>query len=563
MAAEAFVNFTANTTLTETLSSIATEVDVADASGLAVGVAIRIVADVAGNPVEAADDELLLITNITSNTLTLTRARESTTAVARASGSHVFPVFTANQANNIATPPGGTSGQVLAKGSNDDYDTEWVAPDTGPQGDPGTDGNTVLYGTDAPTTEGVDGNFYIRTTTNFLYGPKASGVWPAGTSLVGPTGATGDTGAIGAAGANGDNAYVYIAYADADDGTGFTNTFSDTKDYIAILSTDTEIVTPVVGDFAGLWKNYKGAAGTNGTNGTDGNDGSDGQGVPAGGSTGTFLNKVSDTDYDTQWSQIDLSTNSVTGVLAGSHVLANDSFSNATGGLAPTPTFYAATVSSSYSKALAPTASVTDGTIISIRIVSFTAASLLTITPDGSDVIRHCGASLSSIVLARLDAELLLRKRGAGWDVIYIRGRQPQEIWVHTGNGQGSTATKIRRYTTQQINTGVAIAYADSSTNGASFTIYESGAYAIGRLDYSNAGTALGGVSRNASSLTTNYYSLAMSQRLPCEYFNNAPASSGVVRLSAGDIIRPHDDATLPNTTNTLNWFHIIKTGED
>jgi hypothetical protein len=58
----------------------------------------------------------------------------------------------------------------------------------GAAGAPGVDGNTILYGTAAPTTEGVDGNFYIRTTTNMLYGPKASGVWPAGTSIVGPAG---------------------------------------------------------------------------------------------------------------------------------------------------------------------------------------------------------------------------------------------------------------------------------------------------------------------------------------------------------------------------------------
>jgi hypothetical protein len=49
----------------------------------------------------------------------------------------------------------------------------------------GADGNTVLYGTAAPTTEGVDGNFYIRTTTSFLYGPKAGGTWPAGVSMIG------------------------------------------------------------------------------------------------------------------------------------------------------------------------------------------------------------------------------------------------------------------------------------------------------------------------------------------------------------------------------------------
>ena len=63
--------------------------------------------------------------------------------------------------------------------------------------------NTILYGTAAPTTEGKNGDFYIRTTTNFIYGPKASGAWPSGTSLTGPTGATGATGATGSAGATG------------------------------------------------------------------------------------------------------------------------------------------------------------------------------------------------------------------------------------------------------------------------------------------------------------------------------------------------------------------------
>lgn len=61
----------------------------------------------------------------------------------------------------------------------------------------GVDGRTVLYGTAAPTTEGVDGDFYIRTTTNFIYGPKAAGVWPAGISLVGPAGEDGLDGTDG------------------------------------------------------------------------------------------------------------------------------------------------------------------------------------------------------------------------------------------------------------------------------------------------------------------------------------------------------------------------------
>ncbi len=79
-------------------------------------------------------------------------------------------------------------------------DAGYVVGPQGDQGDAGAAGKTILYGTAAPTTEGVDGDFYIRTTTNFIYGPKASGAWPAGTSLVGPTG---DAGADGVDGADG------------------------------------------------------------------------------------------------------------------------------------------------------------------------------------------------------------------------------------------------------------------------------------------------------------------------------------------------------------------------
>lgn len=64
---------------------------------------------------------------------------------------------------------------------------------TGPQGLPGTNGtngNTILNGTGAPAAGvGNNGDFYLDTATDTLYGPKTGGAWPAtGTSLVGPTG---------------------------------------------------------------------------------------------------------------------------------------------------------------------------------------------------------------------------------------------------------------------------------------------------------------------------------------------------------------------------------------
>lgn len=66
-------------------------------------------------------------------------------------------------------------------------------------------------------------------------------------------------GASGAAGSDGDDAYVYIAYASASDGTGFTQTFNAALPYIAVKSTTTAIPAPAASDFTGLWCQYKGS----------------------------------------------------------------------------------------------------------------------------------------------------------------------------------------------------------------------------------------------------------------------------------------------------------------
>jgi len=72
----------------------------------------------------------------------------------------------------------------------------------GANGTDGINGKSILNGTSAPTANvGVTGDFYLDTTSEVLYGPKAGGVWPtSGTSLVGPKGTTGSAGATGPAG---------------------------------------------------------------------------------------------------------------------------------------------------------------------------------------------------------------------------------------------------------------------------------------------------------------------------------------------------------------------------
>jgi hypothetical protein len=59
---------------------------------------------------------------------------------------------------------------------------------TGATGAPGADGRTILNGTGVPSGGlGNDGDFYIRTTTEEIYGPKTAGSWGGPTSLIGQT----------------------------------------------------------------------------------------------------------------------------------------------------------------------------------------------------------------------------------------------------------------------------------------------------------------------------------------------------------------------------------------
>lgn len=74
----------------------------------------------------------------------------------------------------------------------------------GAAGATGADGTKILTGDAAPAAgTGADGDYYFDKTAKTLYGPKAAGAWPAGTSLAGAAGADGADGAAGADGATG------------------------------------------------------------------------------------------------------------------------------------------------------------------------------------------------------------------------------------------------------------------------------------------------------------------------------------------------------------------------
>lgn len=160
--------------------------------------------------------------------------------------------------------PAGTTGATGADGAD------------GPQGDPGIDGKTIRYGTVAPDNSiGNDGDFYINTSTNMIYGPK-SGTWPAGVSMVGPAGSTGATGAAGAPGS------VWHNGAGAP-----SNLLGNNGDYY--LDDTTDDVYYKSGGSYSIITNIKGSAGATGATGAPGADGAPGATGPAGtnGTNGT------------------------------------------------------------------------------------------------------------------------------------------------------------------------------------------------------------------------------------------------------------------------------------
>jgi hypothetical protein len=126
-------------------------------------------------------------------------------------------------------------------------------------------------------------------------------------------------------------------------------------------------------------------------------------------------------------------------------------------------------------------------------------------------------------------------------------------IRLDTGNGHGSTNTKIRRFTNSVV-TGTDITYADSAANGMSLTINVDGIYSISYTDGSNAASWFG-ISLNATG-TDNIFATTAAQRLvSCENgaaIVGAENCSVTVRLSAGDVVRAHTDGDPTGTTDEV-----------
>ncbi len=143
----------------------------------------------------------------------------------------------------------------------------------------------------------------------------------------------------------------------------------------------------------------------------------------------------------------------------------------------------------------------------------------------------------------------------------FTRATSSHKVIVHTGNGHGSTNTKIRRFTTTLSSVGTAITYADSAANGGSFTINEAGIYACTYTDkYTTSATDIG-ITLNSAELTTNINSQTAAGAVlgTVQCTSNAYNSLTVVFVGAvNDVIRAHTDGG-PNDTTFLSRFSIHK----
>lgn len=137
------------------------------------------------------------------------------------------------------------------------------------------------------------------------------------------------------------------------------------------------------------------------------------------------------------------------------------------------------------------------------------------------------------------------------------------EHTVDSGNGHGSTNTKIRRWTNVRKSVGdtVHYTYADSATLGGSWTIITPGIYTISYHDRLTSSTERLGISVNTSAPTTSVDTITYAQGLRA-FTTSVSSVTGAVSwtgyLGAGDIVRCHTNGNA-NSGDAQSMFTLKK----
>ena len=221
------------------------------------------------------------------------------------------------------------------------------------------------------------------------------------------------------------------------------------------------------------------------------------------------------------------------------------------------------------------TAKILDDAVTFAKLQNIATARVLgRVTAGSGDAEELTAAQLAAFVAAAsLTAQGVVElatsaEVAAGTDAVRaitpasLRGGPIQSmVRLHTANGNGSTNTAIRRFSTVVTNVGSDITYADSATLGATFTIVNSGNYEISYTD--NLGNANEiGLSLNSSQLTTSIVSITAADRLKSATTGGASFSQGADwsgYLTAGSVIRVHGAVSPAAGTAALANFTIAR----
>lgn len=182
-------------------------------------------------------------------------------------------------------------------------------------------------------------------------------------------------------------------------------------------------------------------------------------------------------------------------------------------------------------------------------------AGIATFNRAGSDTITGCNLVAATSISLNQGETVTLSKVNGTFRVTAsnVTFFGLQIVRLLSTNGYGSTNTVIRRFLTVDTNQGSDIAYADSATLGAYFTINTAGVYAISYTD-SFSVTADMGLSVNSSQLTTGINSITAANRLSNNQTGEANFQGyvGATKyFSAGDVVRAHTGGTSSGATNS------------
>lgn len=177
---------------------------------------------------------------------------------------------------------------------------------------------------------------------------------------------------------------------------------------------------------------------------------------------------------------------------------------------------------------------------------------------NAGDVLRPHGEGNTSGTRRRLTIVAV-----APAEYTVVPGRNSyQKVRFDTANGYGSTDTKIYRFTNETTNGSGIFETANTAANGVSVTMLSDAMVFVVFNAHSTTDGIFGAMSLNSSSLTTSYNSLSVGEKLGSDFARGTSSISNssatfVGMLSAGDVIRPHGDASTAYTAANMT-FEVV-----